>query len=70
MQTHCPGWPAPHVPPVILHAGAGPVSHGICAACQQVFAITQEPPSTPRLARFVARLDTDRHSPAMMEKLR
>jgi hypothetical protein len=64
MLTRCLGWPAPHVPPVILHGtDDGRISDGICAPCAAVFAITQAPPSTTRLARFVARLEADRFTP-------
>ena len=62
MLTRCLGWPASHVPPVILTpdaTGDGTVSDGMCAACSTVYAITQARPSSARLQRFVARLDAD-----------
>lgn len=60
-MQRCLGWPAPHVPSLVLSGtdDGGPVSDGICAACDAVFAITQARPSTPRLARFVTRLEYD-----------
>lgn len=60
MQTRCLGWPAPHVPPVVLVDGDGPPSDGMCPACAAVYAITEAAPTTLRLTRFVARLEYDR----------
>lgn len=60
MRVRCLGWPAPHVPPIVLTDGDGPPSDGMCASCAAVFAITEAAPSTPRLGRFVARLEHDR----------
>ncbi len=58
-RAECPGWPAPHVPPLVLRDGDGPTSHGICGPCAAIVAITQAPASSPRLARFLTRLKRD-----------
>lgn len=67
MFTRCLGWPAPHIPPIVLTPGDGPPSDSICPACDAVLALLDAPRS-PRLTRFVARLDYDRT--LHMEKIR
>ena len=62
MFQQCVGWPAPHVPPVLLAPddnGDGRQPGGICAACEAVYAITEARPTSWRLLRFIERMDRD-----------
>lgn len=62
MMVRCLGWAAPHVPPVVLTPdtdGDPRVSDGICPSCDAVLALL-DAPSSPRVTRFVERLEYDR----------
>ncbi len=59
MFSRCLGWPAPHVPPIILRDGDGLPSDGMCQSCDAVLRLLDAPQS-PRLTRFVDRIEFDR----------
>ena len=59
MFVRCKGWPAPHVPPIILRDGDGLPSDGMCPSCDAVLRLLDASRSL-RLQRFIDRIEFDR----------